>query len=315
MSWRQRLTNDPTPWLLEPNNPPVRYGTLRDLLGRPADDADLLAARAAIPAFAPVAALLAAQEPQGYWVRKDHYLPKHTGTFWVLIVLADLGLTREHPQIARAGRFMFGFQRGDGGFYRYRRVSGKGLGWDDRPEPCTHARIVRFLLQFGYGGDPRLHDAIAWLVTRQRPHGAWDCGRPDRPGCLRATLDVLRLAALEPELARHPAMARGAAWVAERLMGSKMARYHVGLPWTTLQWPYFDYSVISALDALAHLGYTLDHPRVAEATEYLLSRQLPDGAWPVDHVPHDPPFDVGEVRRPNKYLTLDALRVLKLLYR
>jgi hypothetical protein len=48
--------------------------------------------------------------------------------------------------------------------------------------------------------------------------------------------------------------------------------------------------------------------------EYLLSRQLPDGTWPLDESWSPSPINFGPVGEPNKWLTLDALRVVKLLY-
>lgn len=62
------LKADPTQWLLEPDgstelteaSPSVRYFTLIDILDRRADDPEVCAARAAIPAHPPVAELLAA---------------------------------------------------------------------------------------------------------------------------------------------------------------------------------------------------------------------------------------------------------------
>jgi len=33
-NWKSTLKGDPIPWLLEPDNPSVRYWTLRDLLDR-----------------------------------------------------------------------------------------------------------------------------------------------------------------------------------------------------------------------------------------------------------------------------------------
>lgn len=92
-----------------------------------------------------------------------------------------------------------------------------------------------------------------------------------------------------------------------------MHRYHVGQEWTVLEYPYFGYSLIATLDALARLGYTLEHPKMAAALDYLLSRQQPSGTWPLDERPYRLPFDVGQAGEPNKWLTLDALRVIKLL--
>ncbi len=316
--WKHRLKADPTGWLLEPENPPVRYWTLVDLLNRPPDDREMRAAQAAIPTYPPLAELLAAQQPDGYWVRRDYYLPRTgRGTFWVLSVLGDLGLTAEDVHVRRACDFMFAQQRENGAFCRRRRIPGQGTVWQENTEPCTQARIVRFLIQFGYAKDPRVRKAIDWLLPIQREDGMWFCRGAEGRGCLRATLDVLRLAALDPQTAAQPGITQAAAAVCDLLMEPRMSRFHVGDAWGTwegLKYPYFGFGLISALDALARLGYTLAEPKIATGADYLLSRQLPDGTWPLDESWPPSPINFGQVGEPNKWLTLDALRVVKLLY-
>lgn len=309
----ERARPSPVRWLLEADNPPIRYGTLRDLLERPAGDPEVRAASSAIPSFPPLAQLLAAQKHDGYWVGRDYYLPKNAGTFWTLCVLADMGLTREHPAVQRGVAYLLAHQRQDGAFCRRRRISGQGIVQEPDPDPCTHARIVRLLIQFGYGEDAQTRAGMAWLLATQRQDGMWLCPRPGRHGCLRATLDYLRAAVLDPAAAVHPATARAAAVLAGLLMQPGMGRYHVDDQWTVLEYPYVGYGVIPALDALGRLGYTTAHPQVAAAVEYLLSRQLPSGAWPLDRHPHRPALDFGRPGEPSKWLTLDALRVLKRL--
>jgi hypothetical protein len=311
MTWTESLRANPIPWLLEAENPSVRYWTLRDLLDRPQGDPEVQAAQAAIAIYPPVAGLLAAQKRDGYWIKRDYYLPKHNGTFWVLSVLADMGLTAENEQIRCACEFMFTLQHENGAFGRRRRIAGQGLVWDDRDAPCTHARIVRFLIQFGYGDDRRTRAGIDWLLAAQRDDGMWDCGSPKRPGCLRATHDVLRVAALDTVMAAHPAVRRGAEALCDLLMKRGMSKYHTGASWTILDYPYFDMSLISSLDALVRLGYTTEQPQIDKALDYLLSRQLPGGAWPLDRSPYRTPLSFGQLGEPNKWLTLDALRVLK----
>jgi hypothetical protein len=144
VKWLDVLHGDPTPWLLEPENPAIRYWTLVDLMDRPADDPEVRAARAAIPTYPSVAELLAAQKRDGYWIKRDYYLPKHRGTLWTLTVLGDLELTADDEHVRRGCEYMFTFQREDGPFCRRRRVSGQGMVTQEHPGPCTHARIVRF---------------------------------------------------------------------------------------------------------------------------------------------------------------------------
>jgi len=318
MGWKLKLKADPTEWLLEPDCAPVRYWALVDIVNRPPVDPEVRAAQAAIPAYPPVAGLLAAQENDGHWGSRDYYLPRAgRGTFWVLSVLGDLGLTADEEPIRRACDWMFTHQRESGAFCRRRRVPGQGTVWQEDTEPCTHARIVRFLIQFGYAPDPRVRKAIDWLLPAQRDDGTWFCRGAEGRGCLRATLDVLRLAALDPQTAARPGIAQAATAVCGLLMEPRMSRYHVGEAWGTwacLKYPYFGFSVISALDALARLGYTPEDAKMAAAVDYLLSRQLPEGTWPLDEGWADSPIHFGQPGESNKWLTLDALRVVKLLY-
>ena len=46
--WRSALNEDPVDWLLEAENPSVRYFTLTELLDRPEDDSEVAAAKAGI---------------------------------------------------------------------------------------------------------------------------------------------------------------------------------------------------------------------------------------------------------------------------
>jgi hypothetical protein len=314
MDWLTELTGDPLPWLLKPENPVVRFWTLHDLLDKTTDNPEVQLAQTAIPTFGPVAELFATQKQDGYWIKRDYYLPKFSGTFWILSALGDMGLTTEHEPIRHACEFIFDFQRKHGGFCRRRYIQGRGTVWADQPGPCTHARIVRFLIQFGYGADSRTRAAIDWLLTNQRDDGMWHCGKSSQPGCLRATHDYLRAAVLDPEILSHPATTRAATALVELLMEPRMRRYHSKEMWTVLQYPYISYSVITSMEVLAQCGYTVEHPKMAQAMGYLRDRQSSDGAWPLDHVVNHPPFDVGRPGEPNKWLTLDALRVIKLLY-
>ena len=68
-------------WLLDGEEPAVRHRALRELLGRPPDDAEVSVAREAAMRTGPIAAILAAQDPAGWWARPGSgYLPKWWST-------------------------------------------------------------------------------------------------------------------------------------------------------------------------------------------------------------------------------------------
>lgn len=298
-------------WLLDPENPPIRYRALVELLERPAAEIEIVQAYRAISGWLPIARLLALQKKDGYWVQRDYYIPKHTSTFWVLSLLTDLGLTKEDDHIRRGCDFLFAHQWEDGQFHRRRKFFGRGIDWEERAEPCTQARIIRLLIQAGYGDDPRTRAAIRWMLETQRKDAMWLCGHAHGKGCLRATLDFLQAAVLDSDTAALLETTRAAQVVCSLLMERNMGRYHVEAAWEVLIYPYYGYSIISALNTLAKLGYPLENPHVRMAVDYLLSRRLPDGRWPLDIYPSRTPMDFGKPGEPNKWLTLDAILALK----
>src|SRR5512137_1670345 len=108
--WQAQLKADSLAWLLEPDeaNPGVRYFALRDLLDRPAADPALVAAQAEVMRVGPVPAILAAQTPEGYWVKPGAgYSPKYRGTLWSLLFLAQFGADGRDKRIHRAVDYVF----------------------------------------------------------------------------------------------------------------------------------------------------------------------------------------------------------------
>ena len=117
--WRSLLNGDPTDWLLEDDNPSVRYFTLRDILERPEDDPEVMKARADIMAVGAVPAILKAQDKAGFWVdARKFYTAKYQGTVWQLIILAELGADGKDDRIRKACEFILdnSQDRESGGF-------------------------------------------------------------------------------------------------------------------------------------------------------------------------------------------------------
>jgi hypothetical protein len=64
MSWKNQLRSDSLAWLLESDNPGVRYLALRDLLELPAEDRELKSARKAAHKEGAIAAVLSKMEKE-----------------------------------------------------------------------------------------------------------------------------------------------------------------------------------------------------------------------------------------------------------
>src|SRR6059036_2616946 len=86
-------------WLLEPDQPSVRYLALTQLLGKSETDSDVKHAKARIPSAGWAAEMLARSDPAGWWVRDAHPMsPKYVAMNWNLLALSDLGATRAIPE-------------------------------------------------------------------------------------------------------------------------------------------------------------------------------------------------------------------------
>src|SRR3989454_71286 len=155
-------------WLLEEDQPSVRYLTLTQLLGRPLDDSEVVGARDMIARKGWAQEILAKQDRAGWWVSGESlYQPKYLSTNWMLLILADLGLSKADPRIEKAcDRWIEGYARDDGGF----AMEGSKKG-----HLCTTGNATRALVQFGYADHPAVRGAFEWLVKNRDKNGGWGC--------------------------------------------------------------------------------------------------------------------------------------------
>ncbi len=288
-------------WLLEENEPSIRYLASRDLVRLRVPRVRLDALRAAVPRRGWAAAILARQQEGTWWGRPDTcYWPRTIGTYWSLAVLAELGLSRDDERVERAVEHMLRLHlMPDGGF--------SPLG---RPKPshfCSTGIMVRTLLQLGYGDDPRTWGGIEWLVAAQLDEGGWDCHSPGA-----STLDAWEAMAAFAAIPRErrtravrDSIRRGAEFYLSRGLLHEGPRY---ARWYELHYPWhYWYDVLVGLDFLAALGYGADR-RAQEARDLVRSKRLPDGRWALDGV--NGKLRLESPGKPSKMVTFLALRAL-----
>jgi hypothetical protein len=317
------MVSQPTvDWLLEENQPSVRYYALTDLLDRRHDDPDVRAARARIPRTGWANDILKRQGPKGFWERREprtvkEYLyflwfPEFSATIWSAVVLADLGLTSADPRIRKTADRLFEYKLGLSSMINLYHE-----------EMCAVGNATRTLTRFGYGDDPRVRKLYDWILDDQRSDGGWNCSQ-GTPGTLERWEPLAALAAL-PRSKRSKRMdesiARGAEFYLQRYLSREGPRY---APWFRFHYPnHYFYDVLVGLDLLTRLGYA-DDRRLRPALKILGEKRRHDGTWAIDRANPDAPASLlhlhtNKVRplqletpgRPSKWITLTALGVLK----
>lgn len=292
------LNGDPLPWLLEPADPSVRYWTLRDILGRPAEDADVVAARAAIAEQPLVRELFARQQPAGHW--GDDATKPYTadGTLGALSLLHMLGVAPDERTAAGGDAFLRHCQHETGGFSM---VATRRSGIF----PCTTGEHLPFLAYFGLADDPRVRAAFAFLLDDMATDDALDCGRYGHRPCLWAAIAALNGLAVLPDGLRSAAAAGVVARLADALLDAPYDFAGEHKRWLTFGVPR-GWDLLSALRALAANGYAAA-PRFDVLWQLVLAQQDEQGRWLCGSVSRTWPIE--KRNRPSKWVTLDALRI------
>lgn len=312
-------------WLLEKDQPSIRYRALTELQGRTESDPDVREARRRIPTVGWAADILAERNPAGWWVTpENHFHPKYVSTYWRMLVLADLGLTRDLPAIADSVELWTRTRPVQ------RREPGKHL--PGGLHLCVVGMSARAMIQLGYAEDPRVREGLEWIVKTADPRGGWACmGQPGHGRNIDASWKALGALASYPKAKRTAAMQRCiercAEFYLERELHRQGGRYE---PWYRFHYPvHYYYDVLVGLDLLTSLGYGED-PRMRFAIELLRSKRRPDGRWNLDAVhPDNPegeakyeawyrdhpedrprPFALETVGAPSKMVTLRSMVVL-----
>jgi hypothetical protein len=331
--WLDALRGNPVPWLLDEAAPAVRHLALRQLLGASRDDPSVVSARAAAMRADPIAAILAAQDPAGWWGRPGSgYGPKYASTVWSLVFLDQLGADGADPRIRAGCAYLLDHTvTTNGGFGAV--ASGEG-----RPAPstvihCLNGNLVRALIGLGWLDDARVGRAISWQAAAitgegeirfyrsSLPGPGFRCGANDGEPCAwGAAKAVLALARVPPER-RTPPIARalevGVAFLLSRDPAD--ADYPMGYgntkpngSWFRLGFPSgYVTDVLQVLEAVCEAGAAGD-PRLGRAIEWLLAQQDEHGRWANRYAyAGKMVIDIDEPNRPSRWVTLRACRVLK----
>ncbi len=332
-SWLQALNEDPLPWLLEDSTPAVRHLALRHLLGRTADDPEVAAARAEAMETAPIAPILAAQNPAGFWVKPGPgYGPKYRGTVWQLIFLDQMGADGTDPRVHAACAYVLAHtQSVSGGFVA------SGSTTEAPPPPsfaihCLHGNLLRALIGFGWQVDERVRHAVEWqAMAITGDDFGWyfqsgtsgprfSCAANGHLPCAWGAVKALSALARVPASQRTPLVERSLREGVEFLLGVDplSAAYPAGRRSTTPSSSWFKLGfpggyiadVLENLEVLCELGYAGDR-RIEPAVEWLLGKQDGHGRWKNEHAYTGKTWEnIERQGRPSKWVTLRACRVI-----
>ncbi len=325
-------------WLLDSEDPSVRYLTFTDLLDKPSDSTEAQAAKRQIPKGPFVKTLLQGQLPDGGF--GVHPYQKWMGAHWRLVSLVELGIPPGFRPAVRATDQVLKWLTGKGHLSGIRKI--RGL---TRRCASQEGNALTVCSRLGLAEDPRVVQLAESLVEWQWPDGGWNC---DRREDVRHSSFNESLAPLWGLVEYHQATGdkdslRSAEETAEFFLKHRIFRscrtgavrqpetfhnsvYRSVHPFTQLHYPlYWHYDILQALTILSRAG-KLNDPRTREALDLVEKKRASNGLWRAEGFYWSlrrTPLSTAKVvnsnievvdwgrKGPNKMITLNALRVLK----
>jgi hypothetical protein len=316
----------PLEWLLEKDNPSVRYFALKHLLARSEADPDVQAARRAIMRSEPLKQILAAQEPEGYWAKPGSaYWPSYRTTAWQVLFLAELGANGRNRQVHRGCEYLLKHAQAiDGGLSVLPNAAPRGVMY------CHSGNLTWALIALGYDDDERIGRAIDWLAgailgedfdgfhasSTSRP--GFCCAANNHQPCAWGAVKALRVLTTVPTRWQSPRIKKATGVTVEFLLSRDLAKAdypyteRVNGSWFKFGFPLsYTSDVLEASLTLCEAGYAHD-ARLKHAIDLILAQRAANGCWVMQRSLNGKMWaDIETKGQPSKWVTLRALRVLK----
>jgi hypothetical protein len=331
--WKHVLKADPADWLLEKDNPSVRYFALSQLLDKPQNSSEVQAAKKEIMLTGVVPKILAKQNAGGYWEAPEKfYTAKYKGTVWQLIILAELGADGNDERVNKACGFILANSqdRKSGGFSTWLSVK-VGGGRYSGVLPCLTGNMVWSLIRLGFLDDPRVQRGIEWIVKYQRfddgeayPPKIWPYEKATscfgNHSCHMGVVKSLKALAEIPAEKRSKAVSdtikRGAEYMLKHHIHKRSHNLSkVSKPgWLKLGFPLmYQTDVLEILGILTNLG--CKDERMQEAVDLVIAKQDEQGRWTLENTFNGRfQTSIEQKGSSSKWITLNALKALKRFY-
>lgn len=334
MSWQEQLNGDSLSWLLEHDEPGVRYLAMRDLLELPADDVDVIAAQELAHNEGPISIILDEMDDSGYWVEAGPgYNPKYRSTVWAIILLGQLGASIDiDNRIQRACRYLFENALTENGQFS---ATGTPSGTAD----CLQGNLCTAMLELGFS-DPCLEKAFEWMARSVTGKGVapmkdkkaplryysgkrgpdFVCGANNKLPCAWGAVKVMLAFGKIPQkqriLLKENAIQKGVVF----LLGIDPAEATYPTGWSNKpsgNWWKFGFPVfyitdlLQNVEALVRLGYGND-PRLSNVLNIIREKQDGNGRWALEYDYSGKTWCAfGKKKEANKWVTFRALWALK----
>jgi len=325
--WKNKLKDDPIPWLLE-SNPWTRYRTLTDILEQPLSETEVKNTKNELCQFQQVKDLL---DDASQWFPQS--ITRHNDAkicYYKLRMLADFGLTKEDPGIEEIIKKIT--LKPDKGLFAVRQtLPEKGKGFE-KPNanadewhalPCDSPLITYILISLGVD-NRQIKNTIEQFKDHWETEPGWFCHfffvenqfKKLQIGCPIAGLMALEVFSQVPEL-KESQYAKNAFAPLKFHKEHGKSLYYFGRSkkFWTLKYPFVWYNALYLAEVLSRFDFLKKEPLVKELVQWIEASQDENGRFkPTSMYMPYKSWDFSNKKEPSPWMTFLCCRILKRWY-
>jgi len=298
-------------WLLEDDNPSVKYFTMKDILGEEIGAKETHDLNREILKSEPAKSILELQNSQGWWYEDNFtFKPYYKNTFWQLYFLSQLGINKSSETIDKAARLIIKHMQNEKGSFHSAGSNSGNLA-------CMQGITLEMLLRLGYADEDFMKKAISFL-TDFVYRTDYRCKYRQNFKCPWGTVKILKAFNLIPQDKRDETVLSAINRAIKFLLSHNIveAKYPRKKS-RSAQWFLFGFprgyqgDILELTSVLVDAGCSKNVSNIKAALKYISSKRQKDGTWKMDFTLNGRMLvDIEKKNKPSKWITFFALKTL-----
>jgi hypothetical protein len=326
-TWKEKLKNDPVPWLLE-SNPWTKYRTLVNLLELPDSSAEVQRAKEELFQDPQIRGLI--KDTSGWFPQS---ITRHNDakiSHYKLMMLAEFGLDMQDQEIQNLVKLVMN-RREEEMFAARQTLPQKGKGFE-KPDPnanewhaipCDSPLILYSLMLLGVKS-PQIVRAVEILKEKWKTEQGWFCHfffvesqfKKLNIGCPMAGLMALQVFSLFPDLKESQYARNAFAPTAfHKDYGKTLYYFGRSKKFWAFKYPFVWYNALYLADVLTRFEFLHGHALVKELVAWIEESQDENGRFkPTSMFRAYKGWDFSNKKEPSPWMTFLCCRILKRWY-
>lgn len=298
-------------WLIEDNNPSVKFYTLKEVLNKKIDTEERILLQKNIESSSTVSSILSLQSEGGWWHEEKYsFSPFYKNTYWQVYFLSLLGASRQMLSVDKAvGLIVKNMQSEKGSFPVRYRYTGNLI--------CFQGMTLEMLIRLGYYGES-FTEALASFISDLVYRNDFRCKYRAQFKCPWGAVKVLKAFNLMPPEKMDSQAINIVRKAVKFLLSHDIVEANYPRKNSkSRQWYLFGYpkgfqsDILEITGALIDAGCKSQNSNLRNALKYIYEKRLDNGTWKMENSLNGKMLvDIEKNNKPSKWISYFVLKSL-----